>query len=56
MVAGLGLQAAALAWIALETSVTQSYASLIGPFILGGAGHGAGVRAGGERGAVLGPD
>ena len=38
MVAGLGLQAAALAWIALETSVTQTYSSLIGPFILGGAG------------------
>jgi EmrB/QacA subfamily drug resistance transporter len=38
MVAGLGLQAAALAWIAMETSVTQSYASLIGPFLLGGSG------------------
>jgi EmrB/QacA subfamily drug resistance transporter len=38
MVTGLGLQAVALAWIALETSVTQTYASLIGPFILGGAG------------------
>jgi EmrB/QacA subfamily drug resistance transporter len=38
MVTGLGLQAAALAWIALETSVTQTYASLIGPFVLGGAG------------------
>jgi EmrB/QacA subfamily drug resistance transporter len=38
MVTGLGLQAVALAWIAVETSVTQTYASLIGPFILGGAG------------------
>lgn len=38
MVAGLSLQAIALAWIASETSVTQTYASLIGPFILGGSG------------------
>jgi hypothetical protein len=27
-----------LAWIAAETSLTQSYTSLIGPFILAGAG------------------
>jgi MFS family permease len=38
MAAGLGLQAVALGWIAAETSVTQTYASLIGPFILGGTG------------------
>jgi MFS family permease len=38
MAAGLGLQAIALGWIAAETSVTQTYASLIGPFILGGSG------------------
>ena len=38
MVAGLGLQAVALAWIGLEMSVTQTYSSLIGPFVLGGAG------------------
>ncbi|HEY2771065.1 MAG TPA: DHA2 family efflux MFS transporter permease subunit [Solirubrobacteraceae bacterium] len=38
MVAGLGLQAIALAWLALEASVSQTYASLIGPFVLAGAG------------------
>jgi MFS family permease len=38
MVAGLSLQALALAWIATEASVTMSYASLIGPFLLGGSG------------------
>ncbi len=38
MAAGLGLQAIALGWIAAETSVTQTYASLIVPFILGGTG------------------
>src|ERR1700749_1573993 len=34
MVAGLGLQALALGWLATLTSVDQSYASMIGPFIL----------------------
>ena len=38
MVAGLGLQALALGWLATEVSVTQSYASMIVPFILAGAG------------------
>jgi EmrB/QacA subfamily drug resistance transporter len=38
MVAGLTLQAIALAWLALEASVTQTYASMIGPFVLAGAG------------------
>ncbi len=38
MAAGLGLQAIALGWIAAEASVTQTYSSLIGPFILGGIG------------------
>jgi MFS family permease len=38
MAAGLGLQAIALGWIASEASVTQAYSSLIGPFVLGGAG------------------
>jgi MFS family permease len=38
MVAGLGLQAIALAWLALEASVTQTYASMIAPFVLAGAG------------------
>ena len=38
MAAGLGLQAIALGWLALETSAGMSYASLIGTFILGGSG------------------
>ena len=38
MAAGLGLQAIALGWLAAEASVTQSYASMIGPFILAGSG------------------
>jgi MFS family permease len=38
MVAGLGLQAVALGWLALEVSVTQSYLSMIVPFVLAGAG------------------
>jgi MFS family permease len=38
MAAGLGLQAIALGWLALETSVDMSYASMIGPFVLGGSG------------------
>ncbi len=38
MAAGLGLQAVALGWLATLASVDQTYASMIGPFILGGAG------------------
>jgi EmrB/QacA subfamily drug resistance transporter len=38
MVAGLGLQALALGWLATEASVTQSYASMLVPFVLAGAG------------------
>jgi EmrB/QacA subfamily drug resistance transporter len=38
MVAGLGLQAVALGWLAMLASVSQSYASMIAPFILAGAG------------------
>jgi MFS family permease len=38
MVAGLGLQAIALAWMAKIASVDTTYASLIVPFILAGAG------------------
>ncbi len=38
MVAGLGLQAIALAWLALETSLTMSYSSMVIPFILAGSG------------------
>ncbi len=38
MVAGLGLQATALGWLALEASATMSYASMIGPFLLAGTG------------------
>jgi EmrB/QacA subfamily drug resistance transporter len=38
MAAGLGLQAIALAWLADQMSVDMSYASMIAPFALGGAG------------------
>ncbi len=38
MIAGLGLQALALGWMAILASVDQSYASMIAPFILAGAG------------------
>jgi EmrB/QacA subfamily drug resistance transporter len=38
MVAGLGLQALALGWLATEVSVSQSYASMIVPFVLAGSG------------------
>ena len=38
MAAGLGLQAIALGWLALCASVDMSYVSMIGPFVLGGAG------------------
>ena len=38
MVAGLSLQALALGWLATLASVDQSYASMIAPFILAGAG------------------
>jgi EmrB/QacA subfamily drug resistance transporter len=38
MVAGLSLQAIALSWLALLASTTQSYASMVAPFVLAGAG------------------
>jgi EmrB/QacA subfamily drug resistance transporter len=38
MVAGLGLQAVALGWLAALAGIHQSYSSMIGPFILAGAG------------------
>jgi predicted MFS family arabinose efflux permease len=38
MVGGLTLQAVALAWLASLASVSQSYTSMIAPFILAGAG------------------
>ena len=38
LVAGLALQAAALAWIALTATTTTSYATVIVPFIFGGSG------------------
>jgi EmrB/QacA subfamily drug resistance transporter len=38
MAAGLGLQAVALGWLATLAGVHQSYSSMIGPFILAGAG------------------
>ncbi|MBV8734235.1 MAG: DHA2 family efflux MFS transporter permease subunit, partial [Solirubrobacterales bacterium] len=38
MVAGLGLQALALGWLATLASVHETYASMIVPFVLAGAG------------------
>ena len=38
MVAGLGLQAVALGWLALLASTSVAYTSMIGPFVLAGAG------------------
>jgi EmrB/QacA subfamily drug resistance transporter len=38
MATGLGLQAVALGWLATLAGVHQSYTSMIGPFILAGAG------------------
>ena len=38
MVAGLGLQALALGWLATLAAVDQTYASMIVPFVLAGAG------------------
>jgi EmrB/QacA subfamily drug resistance transporter len=38
MIAGLSLQAAALAWIAMIANVDTSYVSQVGAFVLGGAG------------------
>ncbi|HME02397.1 MAG TPA: DHA2 family efflux MFS transporter permease subunit [Solirubrobacteraceae bacterium] len=38
MVAGLGLQAIALGWLAALAGVHDSYPSMIGPFVLAGAG------------------
>jgi EmrB/QacA subfamily drug resistance transporter len=38
MVAGLSLQAIALGWLASEASLTQSYTSMIIPFVLAGSG------------------
>jgi EmrB/QacA subfamily drug resistance transporter len=38
IVAGLALQAAALAWMAAVTTPTVAYASLVGPFIIAGIG------------------
>jgi EmrB/QacA subfamily drug resistance transporter len=38
LVAGLALQAAALAWIALAATTTTSYTTVIVPFVFGGSG------------------
>ena len=38
MAAGLGLQAIALGWLAALASVDQTFASMIGPFVLAGSG------------------
>jgi len=40
MVAGLGLQAAALAWIAAMLSTDLAYGNLVAPFIMAGVGMG----------------
>ncbi|MDQ6775585.1 MAG: MFS transporter [Actinomycetota bacterium] len=40
MVAGLVLQAVALAWLAVLAGVHMGYASMVGPFILAGSGMG----------------
>jgi len=40
MVAGLGLQAVALGWLAVIASVDVSYASMVVPFVLAGTGMG----------------
>jgi len=40
MVAGLALQAVALAWLAALAGIHMGYASMIGPFILAGSGMG----------------
>ena len=54
MVAGLALQGIALAWLASETAIGQTYTSMIVPFIFGREWHGAGVRTVGQRGALVG--
>jgi EmrB/QacA subfamily drug resistance transporter len=38
MAAGLGLQAISLGWLATLASIDQTYASMLVPFVLGGAG------------------
>jgi predicted MFS family arabinose efflux permease len=38
MVAGLSLQAVALGWLAMIASTSTAYTSMIGPFVLAGAG------------------
>jgi MFS family permease len=38
MAVGLGMQAIALAWLASDASIHQSYTSMLAPFVLGGAG------------------
>jgi EmrB/QacA subfamily drug resistance transporter len=38
LIAGLGLQAIALGWLAALASVDQTFASMIGPFVLAGSG------------------
>ena len=55
MVAGLGLQAIALGWMATLAAVDTTYASLVDPVRAGRQRHGAGVRAVRERGAGVGP-
>ena len=51
---GLALQAIGLAWIAHVSTPTTPYSSLVIPFALSGCGHGAVLRAGGERRPLVG--
>ena len=55
MAAGLGLQAIALGWLALETSAGMSYVEHDRPVHPRRLRHGAGVRSLRQRGAGLGP-
>ena len=49
LVAGLALQATALAWLAAITAPDVAYIDLVPPFAIAGVGHGALLRAGGDR-------
>jgi MFS family permease len=55
MAAGLALQAIAIGWLARCSASPRAYAELVVPFVLGGHGHGARLRAGGQRRPALGP-
>ena len=54
MFAGLSLQAGALAWLAQHDRCCTRLSAMIVPFVIAGGRHGVGVRAVGERGALVG--